>query len=223
MKKTFKILSCLAVVVVAFIMSFTLISVNGASDDYIFTYSDNNISVNQVDEYNFTIDINGDITSETLEPFESYIIFKLSNNTEWNFSFSLSVNVEDTDFGVIISWYDELQENPKEITQVIEYKIYNNQGLLCEYPETIPEEGGGTMGGFITQIFETLGDIISGFSTLLVSLFENVVKIFYTAPTGSETIGSLTVVGVLTLVAMGCGLVIWGFKFLRSLIRVKTK
>lgn len=79
------------------------------------------------------------------------------------------------------------------------------------------------MGGMITQIFETLGDIIESFSSTLVTLFENVVKIFYTAPTGSETVGSLTVVGVLTLVALGCGLVIWGFKFLRSLIRVKTK
>ena len=79
------------------------------------------------------------------------------------------------------------------------------------------------MGGMITNIFETLGDIVSGFSDLLVSLFENVVKIFWTAPSGTETTGSLTVVGVLALVAMGCGLVIWGFKFLRSLIRIKTK
>ena len=75
----------------------------------------------------------------------------------------------------------------------------------------------------VTQIFQTLGEIVSGFSDLLVSLFENVVKIFYTAPSGNETTGSLTIVGILTLVAMGCGLVIWGFRFLRSLIKVKAK
>ena len=75
----------------------------------------------------------------------------------------------------------------------------------------------------ITQIFETLGDIVSGFTDLVVSLFENVVKIFYTAPSGTETIGSLTVVGTLALVSLGTGLVIWGFKFIRGLIRLRTK
>lgn len=222
MKKTFKILSCLAVVVVAFIMSFTLVRVNGASDDYIFRYQDENVDVHQTDVYSLDIDLK-DVSNETIEPFQSYFIFKLSDNTEWNFSLSLATNTEDTEYGMIVMWFDEMQEQAQEIIQVLDYKVYNNQGLLYEYPETIPEEGGETMGGFITQVFETLGDIIEGFSSTLVSLFENVVKIFYTAPTGSETVGSLTVVGVLTLVAMGCGLVIWGFKFLRSLIRVKTK
>ena len=75
----------------------------------------------------------------------------------------------------------------------------------------------------VTQIFSTLGEIASGFASLLVDLFGAVVSIFYTAPTGSETTGSLTVVGILMLIGLGTGLVIWAFKYIRSLIRVRTK
>lgn len=75
----------------------------------------------------------------------------------------------------------------------------------------------------VTSIFTQLGDIISGFASLLVSLFGDVVKIFYTAPSGSNTTGELTVVGILALMGLGTGLVIWGFNFVRRLIRVKTK
>ena len=75
----------------------------------------------------------------------------------------------------------------------------------------------------VTQIFSVLGEIASGFASLLVDLFGAVVSIFYTAPTGSETTGSLTVVGILMLIGLGTGLVIWAFKYIRSLIRVRTK
>lgn len=215
MKKSFKILSFLVVAVAAFITSFTFIRVNGA--DTLFEYSDNNLSITQEGS---TLDIilYVPISLNDLNPETSYLKFLDSQENEKTFLFddASGFNVEND---VIYLSFDA---DIYVMNELIEYKIYNNSNeLIVEY--LISEEGGETMGGFITQIFETLGDIISGFSTLLVSLFENVVKIFYTAPTGSETIGSLTVVGVLTLVAMGCGLVIWGFKFLRSLIRVKTK
>lgn len=75
----------------------------------------------------------------------------------------------------------------------------------------------------VTQIFSTLGDIATGFASLLVDLFGAVVSIFYTAPSGSETTGSLTVVGILMLIGLGTGLVIWAFKYIRSLVRVRTK
>ena len=75
----------------------------------------------------------------------------------------------------------------------------------------------------VTQIFSVLGEIASGFASLLVDLFGAVVSIFYTAPTGSETTGSLTVVGILMLIGLGTGLVICAFKYIRSLIRVRTK
>lgn len=70
----------------------------------------------------------------------------------------------------------------------------------------------------VSQIFEVLGEIAQGFAALLVDLFGAVVSIFYTAPTGDATTGSLTVVGTLALIAAGTGLVIWAFNFIRSMI-----
>lgn len=75
----------------------------------------------------------------------------------------------------------------------------------------------------VSQIFAVLGEIANGFAALVVSLFEAVVAIFYTAPTGSETTGSLTIVGTLALIAVGTSLVIWAFNFIRRLIRIRTK
>ena len=74
----------------------------------------------------------------------------------------------------------------------------------------------------ITSIFEKLGGIITSFVSMLVSLFQEVVKIFYIAGSGS-TPGELTVVGELALIGLGTSLVIWAFHYIRSLIRVKTK
>ena len=75
----------------------------------------------------------------------------------------------------------------------------------------------------VEQIFSTLGNIATGFANLIVSLFNAVVAIFYTAPSGSETTGSLTIVGILALIGVGTGLVIWAFNFVRRLIRIRTK
>ena len=74
----------------------------------------------------------------------------------------------------------------------------------------------------VGAIFQTIGEIITAFGTLLVSLFSSVVSIFYTAGSGNDP-GSLKVVGVLGLIGLGTGLVIWAFKYIRSLIRVRTK
>lgn len=75
----------------------------------------------------------------------------------------------------------------------------------------------------IDQIFSVLGSIAQGFASLLVDLFGAVVSIFYTAPAEGQTVGSLTVVGTLALIGIGTGLVIWAFRFIRSLIRVRTR
>lgn len=74
----------------------------------------------------------------------------------------------------------------------------------------------------VGAIFEVLGQIITAFINLLVSLFEAVVSIFYTAGTQGAA-GSLTMVGTLALVGLGTGLVIWAFHYIRNLIRVRTK
>ena len=74
----------------------------------------------------------------------------------------------------------------------------------------------------VGSIFQVLGQIIAAFINLLVSLFESVVSIFYTAGSGSDP-GSLTMVGTLALVGLGTGLVIWAFHYIRNLIRVRTK
>lgn len=75
----------------------------------------------------------------------------------------------------------------------------------------------------VEQIFEVLGNIANGFAGLIVDLFEAVVAIFYTAPAEGATTGSLTIVGILMLIGVGTGLVIWAFRFIRSLIRIRTR
>ena len=74
----------------------------------------------------------------------------------------------------------------------------------------------------VSGIFQTLGQIVSAFAALVVDLFEAVVSIFYTAGTGSDP-GSLTIVGTLALIGAGVGLVLWAFRYIRGLIKVKAK
>ena len=74
----------------------------------------------------------------------------------------------------------------------------------------------------VEQVFAVLGDIVSGFAGLVVNIFQAVVAIFYTAPTTQGESGQLTIVGTLTLMAMGTGLVIWAINYIRRLIRVRT-
>lgn len=221
MKKSFKILSCLAVAVVAFIISFSLVNVYGADDEPIFTYTlEDELIISQDSPIELNVYfLNASQYDDEYLGSQSELIVKTNQDNVYNLDLT---GKKYTSFNIDLLTY--IYSTDEYIVEIVSYAFYTpNDDILLVYPETIPEEGGETMSGFITQVFETLGDIIEGFSSTLVSLFENVVKIFYTAPTGSETVGSLTVVGVLTLVAMGCGLVIWGFKFLRSLIRVKTK
>lgn len=74
----------------------------------------------------------------------------------------------------------------------------------------------------ISAIFNEISAIITSFVDLIVSLFTNVVTIFYTPASGSDP-AQLTVVGSLMLIGLATGLVLWGFHYVRSLIRVRTK
>lgn len=81
---------------------------------------------------------------------------------------------------------------------------------------------------FIEQVFQTIGTIIQKFVSLLVDLFEKVVGLFWVE--GAGTVGQegyvaphLTVLGVLLLISVATALTMWAFRFIRSLLRVKTK
>lgn len=76
------------------------------------------------------------------------------------------------------------------------------------------------MSGFVSGIFETIGEVVTGFAALLVTMFEAIVGIFYTV--GENGQGEITFVGSLLLFSAGTGLVIWGISLIRRLIRLRT-
>lgn len=70
----------------------------------------------------------------------------------------------------------------------------------------------------ITPIFGTIAEVISKFADCIKNVFDSVVSLFYVAPTASETTGHLSVLGILLLVAVGTGLVMWAFRMIKGLI-----
>lgn len=74
----------------------------------------------------------------------------------------------------------------------------------------------------INDIFSQLGDIVEAFGSFLTSMFTQVVSLFYVTPSEGVT-GGITPLGTFMLLGLGTGLLIWGFGFIRNLIRVKTK
>lgn len=73
----------------------------------------------------------------------------------------------------------------------------------------------------VSSIFSTLGEIAESFGSLLVTLFQTVVNLFWQA-NESGTGGNLTVLGVFMLIGMATGLFIWAFSYIRRLIRIRT-
>ena len=65
----------------------------------------------------------------------------------------------------------------------------------------------------ISAIFNSVGQAITSFSTALASGLTSITSMFYDAESG------LTFVGVLLTIAMGCGIVYWGFKLVKGLIK----
>lgn len=72
----------------------------------------------------------------------------------------------------------------------------------------------------INAIFDALSTIAQAFITLLTSIFSNIGTLIYTPGSGSDP-GQLTTLGTLLLIALGTGLVMWAFYFIRNLIRVR--
>lgn len=67
----------------------------------------------------------------------------------------------------------------------------------------------------VSAIFTTIGEAITGFTTALSSAVGSITEMFY-ASSGDNA--GLTVLGILSLVAVGVGLVFWAFRLIRRLI-----
>lgn len=66
----------------------------------------------------------------------------------------------------------------------------------------------------IADIFETIGQAVSGFATTLSSSVQSITSMFYTE--GEN--GGLTILGTLVLIAVGVGLVYWAFRLIKGLL-----
>lgn len=74
----------------------------------------------------------------------------------------------------------------------------------------------------INVVFTAIGDIMTGFVGIVSSAFNGVVSLWYTAPSGTETTGSLTLLGVLSLIAFVAGIVWFAISFIGKMISLKT-
>lgn len=66
----------------------------------------------------------------------------------------------------------------------------------------------------ISAIFQTIGDAVTSFATALSNAVSSVTSMFYTTGEG----GGITFLGTLVLIAVGVGLVYWGFRLIKGLL-----
>ena len=74
----------------------------------------------------------------------------------------------------------------------------------------------------LSVVFNALSTIVTNIVELIVDTFTGVIPLWYTAPTGSETTGSLTVLGAFSLIAFVVGMVWLAIRFLGSMISLKA-
>ena len=65
----------------------------------------------------------------------------------------------------------------------------------------------------ITEIFDVIGSAVTNFATTLSSAVSSITSMFYDPTNG------MTFLGTLLLIAAGIGIVYWGFRLIRGLIR----
>ena len=70
----------------------------------------------------------------------------------------------------------------------------------------------------ISAIFEAIGQTITAFAQNLASAFSSITSMFWTEGNGT-TGGSLTTLGIATLITAGVALVVFAFQFIYRLIR----
>lgn len=71
----------------------------------------------------------------------------------------------------------------------------------------------------VGTIFSEIANAISEMLSALTNAISGVTELFYVAPTGTETTGHMTFLGVLLLIAVGVGIVYWAFNLIRGLVR----
>lgn len=74
----------------------------------------------------------------------------------------------------------------------------------------------------VSAIFTALTSGAQNFITFLTNVFQNVISIFYTAPTGSETTGSLTDMGVLLITAVSLSFVFFAIRWITKLVKFRA-
>lgn len=71
----------------------------------------------------------------------------------------------------------------------------------------------------VAEIFEVITQAITQMLSALTSAVNGIVPLFYVAPTGTETSGHMTFLGVLLLIAVGVAIVYWAFRLIKGLVR----
>lgn len=71
----------------------------------------------------------------------------------------------------------------------------------------------------VTTIFQVIGQAVTSFVGVLTDAVESITSLFYVAPSGTETSGHMTFLGVLLLIAAGIGIVYWCFRLIKGLVR----
>jgi hypothetical protein len=74
----------------------------------------------------------------------------------------------------------------------------------------------------LSVVFDALGDIVTGIVAVISDSFSGVVSLWYTAPTGTNTTGELTFLGVFSLIAFVVGLVWLAIRFIGGMISLKS-
>ena len=74
----------------------------------------------------------------------------------------------------------------------------------------------------LNVVFEALGSIVTGIVGVITDAFTGVVGLWYTAPTTTGGTGSLTMLGVFSLIAFVVGVVWLAIRFIGSMISLKS-
>ena len=67
----------------------------------------------------------------------------------------------------------------------------------------------------VVKIFDTIGEVVTNYVTILITMFQNVVGIFWDGEANT-----MTLVGILLLIGIGIGIVKWAFNFVTNLVRL---